>query len=96
MLIIYRRSLSPTSSGSFTAIQMILGLSRIISNDNDNEDNDNNNNNHNSHNHNNKQDAFEININIEDWIDSLSLEQACNDETYSVGLSSTLYICYHI
>ena len=84
MLIIYRRSRSPTSPGSFTAIQMILGLSRIISNGIDNEDNGNNNNNHNSHNHNNKQDAFEININIEDWIDSLSLEQAFNDETYPV------------
>ena len=84
MLIIYRRSRSPTSSGSFTAIQMILELSRIISNDNSNEDNDNNNNNHNSHNHYNKKDAFELNLNIEEWIDSMSLEQVFNDETYPV------------
>ena len=84
MLIIYRRSRSPTSSGHFTAIHLILGLSRIIANDNDNEDNDNNNNNHNSHNHNNKQAAFHLTINIEDWIDSLSLEQVFNDETYPV------------
>ena len=92
MLIIYRRSRSPTSSGSFTAIQMILGLSRIIANDNDNEDNKNNNTSYNVHNHYNKKDAFEIDIDIEAWIDCMSLEQVFNNETYPVLLSSTLYM----
>ena len=91
-MIIYRRSRSPTSSGSFSAIQMILGLSRIIANDNDNEDNKNNNNSYNVHNHYNKKDAFEINIDIEAWINCMSLEQVFNNETYPVLLSSTLYM----
>ena len=92
MLIIYRRSRSPTSSGCFSAIQMILGLSRIIANDNVNEDNKNNNNSYNVHNHYNKKDAFEINIDIEAWINCMSLEQVFNNETYPVLLSSTLYM----
>ena len=82
--MIYRGSRSPTSPGSFTVIILILGLSRIIANGNVNEDNKNNNDSHNSHNHYNKKDAFEININIEDWIDSLSLDQVFNGETYPV------------